>query len=79
MKTLKQLDKAIKKLTLAAGREVALVKVGRGSTQRFVKYMDAAAQIRAEVTRRQDPKNAIRCSLPKRVQRKMGLLPAVAN
>jgi len=79
MKTLRQLDKAIKKLTLAAGREVALVKLGRGNMNRFSKYMDAASQITAEVKRRQDPKNALRCSLPKRIQRKMGLLPAVVK
>ena len=69
----------MKKLTRAAAKEIALVKVGRGSAPRFNQFIEAAGQIGSEIRRRQDPKNAKRCSLPKKVQRKMGLLPAVNN
>jgi ribosomal protein S6 len=72
---LKQLNKKIRKAQDALYFYRMLAK--GEPTPQVEQLQNRVNELRAAIVKLTDPKNAVRCSLPKKQQRKLGLLPQV--
>lgn len=64
----------LKKLEAQTEKNEVIIKATKENIQRVSDYKESVTKV---IRARQDPKNAIRCALPKRIQRERGLLKAI--
>jgi hypothetical protein len=73
--TLKQLNKKMRRANQALDFYRALAK--GEPTPAVTRLQNQVNELRANLVKLTDPKNAVRCALPKKQQRQLGLLPQV--
>lgn len=78
MLTLKQLEKRLKKANRALAFQKSVTKEGQDNPK-IATIEKIRSNIVVEVASRQNPANAVRCSLPKKKQRELGMLPPVGQ
>lgn len=74
--TLREIEVALKKLDMQIALHKAFAKEGTPNILLDM-LINERQELVARLQQRTDPKNAARCSLPKKQQRKLGLIPQV--